>query len=662
MDGTEYSRGFTTLGPRHSFWWSALSWTPAGPRMAELEQAATVLAWDASTAAERHPPRRFPNQAHHLTWSPDQSLLASTGPDGHVQIWNAASGTRQATWAGGGGALAWSPDGSLLAGRAKPYRHHQSSGPVRVWDPATGQLAGQLDAVDRDDAPIAWSPDSRAIACGDTEGPAGHAVRIWAPATDTVRTSYPGHPAGLGALSWSPDGRQVASAAGYPDTTVHVWDALTGRADAVYEGHTGRVTAVAWAPGGDLIASSAGDEDRSIQLWRPGSTSGPILICRGNAQAAYQLEWSPDGTRLASWSPQDATVRIWDTGNGLELAVIRDPLITRLRSLRWSPDGTGLVAAAWHGSLRIWAAPSGMPVRSWPVRAGAQEDPVWSPDGTRVATFGDGTPAEVWDAVTGRRIAAREAGSEYLAWSPDSTRLAGQNRSEGPFVWDPQSDASILGQDDYGYTTHVLWSPDGTRLASCGQDSTARVWDTRDLRLVATYLGHPGADWVRLHGWSPDGRRLLSSGELDLGMHSARYWQRNPQVRDDPRVHLWDASTGRPVLQYNGHHGVITSAAWSPDGAQAASAGQSLHVWAAASGQLISAAPGPGDGWVTWTPSGTHVLWARADGTYLADARTGAVTLLSPGRCTSLAWSPAGHELIADVDGQVRRLSITEDG
>ncbi|MGH3933886.1 MAG: WD40 repeat domain-containing protein, partial [Pseudonocardiaceae bacterium] len=95
-----------------------------------------------------------------VAWSPDSTRLASAGYGGEVRVWDAATGTPQATLTGhtgGVNAVAWSPDGTRLASAGY-------GGEVRVWDAATGTPQATLTGHTLAVFAVAWSPDSTRLA------------------------------------------------------------------------------------------------------------------------------------------------------------------------------------------------------------------------------------------------------------------------------------------------------------------------------------------------------------------------------------------------------------------------------------------------------------------------------------------------------------------
>src|SRR5712664_1976077 len=108
--------------------------------------------------------------------------------------------------------------------------------------------------------------------------------------------------------------------------------------------------------------------------------------------------------------------------------------------------------------------PQGTPVTTYHGQTSTIFAVAWSPDGTRIASGGNDSTAQIWDARTGHRLAL------------------------------------YSGHTGTVYT--LAWSPDGRRIASGSDDSTVQVWDATSGRLRFAYRGHTAG--VRSLAWSPD--------------------------------------------------------------------------------------------------------------------------------------------------------------
>ncbi len=128
------------------------------------------------------------------------------------------------------------------------------------------------------------------------------------------------------------------------------------------------------------------------------------------------------------------------------------------------------------------------------------KDPVWSPDGTRLAWSGDalliGLHIWVADADGGNRINASSAGTgidpkgnNRPQWSPDGSRIAWYGRDTDGVtnqIWVADADGadrlmiSDVGQSADPFSNrHPQWSPDGSRIAWSGVDTDGfyyQVW------------------------------------------------------------------------------------------------------------------------------------------------------------------------------------------
>jgi hypothetical protein len=120
-------------------------------------------------------------------------------------------------------------------------------------------------------------------------------------------------------VAFSPDGSRIASAS--RDQTVKVWDVGTGQQVHTLTGHSGVVWKVAFSPDGSRIASCG--DDRKVRVW-DAATGEEVLTLKGPAGPIFGVAFSPDGSRIAAASPEDGTVRVWDTREATPESLARD--------------------------------------------------------------------------------------------------------------------------------------------------------------------------------------------------------------------------------------------------------------------------------------------------------------------------------------------------
>lgn len=155
--------------------------------------------------------------------------------------------------------------------------------------------------------------------------------------------------------------------------------------------------------------------------------------------------WSPDGTKIAFITDRNGNYEIYtmDPEGGHLTRLTTSP--ESVSSLTWSPDGEQIVYSSIRdGNWEIISADA----RGGGLGINLTEDldfdfdPVWSPDGSKIAfyqsntwPFSPDTDAEIYvmDADGGhpQNLSQDPATDELPTWSPDGTRVVFRSNRDG---------------------------------------------------------------------------------------------------------------------------------------------------------------------------------------------------------------------------------------
>ncbi len=242
------------------------------------------------------------NSIRSVAYSPDGKVLASSGANGSLRLWDAQKGREIRTVPGLSGfvaQVAFSPDGKSFAAVDE-----RGAG---LWDLATAQKIPRFSKLPKVtfDA-LCFGADGRTLALSGRDG-----IFLWDIETDREikQTSESSLVLALSqygnTLAWGADSGGVLLWNWKDGTFINVGPSRTSDDGPLW------MHAIAFSPDGKTLASAG--EDNRVTLRDP-VTRKERKILAGHEAVVTSLTFSPDGKTIASGSA-DGTVLIWDTGN-----------------------------------------------------------------------------------------------------------------------------------------------------------------------------------------------------------------------------------------------------------------------------------------------------------------------------------------------------------
>lgn len=278
---------------------------------------------------------------------------------------------------------------------------------------------------------------------------------------------------------------------GHADGEVLCVDLASG--DTVWTGserHGEPLQVVTGSPDGWLVATSA--SDHVIRLWEV--ATGALVARLAHTHTAYDVRFSPDGTRLAT-ACTDETVGVYRLGGDQRSSSQRSTRIYPLggdqrvltlaghegwvTAVDWSPRGERIVSVSTDATLRLWDATSGSALLEREL--GSRSEAVaWSGLDQIAVGLEDGSIL-LLDASDPRREVARlcpDAEEIFsLQWAAGGRRLAA-GAGKAVIVWDQQGAHQLARFDlDGTFAYRVAWSPDGSLVGASLCGDRVRLWD-----------------------------------------------------------------------------------------------------------------------------------------------------------------------------------------
>jgi ribosome assembly protein 4 len=279
-------------------------------------------------------------------------------------------------------AVSWSPDDSRIATGSMDNT-------VRVWDPKTGkQLGNPMKGHTKWVTSLAWEPyhvqkpGEPRLASASKDA----TVRIWSTNQQTIEMVLSGHKGSVSCVKWGGAGYIYTAS---HDKTVKVWNAKDGTlahtlgshahwvnhlalsTDFVlrtaYHDHTGKIPdseekkieqakerflKAAKIQGEVVERLVSASDDFTMYLWEPSKGTKPVARLLGHQKQVNHVTFSPDGLLIAS-SGFDNHTKLWNARDGKFINTLRGH-VAPVYQCAFSPDSRLLVTGSKDTTLKVW--------------------------------------------------------------------------------------------------------------------------------------------------------------------------------------------------------------------------------------------------------------------------------------------------------------------
>ena len=438
---------------------------------------------------------------------------------------------------------------------------------------------------------LRFSPDGRQLAVGSSIG-----TWLYDVETGKELSMFPGK---CQFITFSPDGRFLANIV--TGKVTQLWEVATGE-KVLFNDSLPKASVMRFSEDGKTLyaLSNKGDSINRLDV-----VTGKMNVKHivGRTEWDYRDIFAFTHDKFAVGT--ETKIELWDTTTGEILSTLNGNIY--VLALEFSPDGTRLASAGINNEtvpLQLWDTES---KESTLLRkhTGWVNALAFSPDGKMLASGGSDMTVQLWDITTGEPLTTftgHSSGINALTFSPDNRTLASGSADGTVQFWNIKTGNSLPTR----ITEHTMqvetstFFKDNTTLATVANDGVVSLWDvktsqkidTKTLRKTDFY--HKGEqdreyqDWLSTSAFSPDGTKIVSAGAKGNRLPDSL----RTEYTEDRLIRLSDVRTGHELQSLATDDGPA-SLTFSPDGNTVAFGDSGkIRLWNTETGEMLDIALG----------------------------------------------------------------------
>lgn len=181
---------------------------------------------------------------------------------------------------------------------------------------------------------------------------------------------------------------------------------------------------------------------------------------KGHSGNINEVRWSPDDSKILSHSWADSSLKLWDVKTGRQIWIAKTSFVSRNKKLGtlitydWSPDQKIIASGSYNGTIQIWNAETGKPIRIIDAHFDDVTHVKFTPDGKWLISSSNSfeVPSEIkiWNLENGslvKKLEGNPCTTIASTFSEDGKIFKTGNLEGEVLKWDLESGKLLNPQD-----------------------------------------------------------------------------------------------------------------------------------------------------------------------------------------------------------------------